>query len=143
MIIKSRLLHAGPVAGGTTITVIGTDLGVTFNDISTSQLLIGATPCTPINQNYISGAQFVCVTTNFRSPGDFNFVLNISSRNGISTAPDFQAFEPAVTEIVPNFGPVAGGTHVVVRGVDLDIGNQENTVVYLNSDGQTLNCAIV
>ena len=137
----SLCMLTGPVAGGTTITVTGTNLGVTFNDVNTSQLLLGATPCTPINQNYISGSQFVCETTNFISPGDRTLVLNIGSRNSTSDAPPFQALEPTVTEIAPNIGPVAGGTMVTVRGVDLDIGNQADTVVYL--DGQTLNCAIV
>ena len=137
----SLCMLTGPVAGGTTITVTGTNLGVTFNDINTSQLQLGATHCTPINQNYISGTQFVCETTNFISPGDRNVVLNIGSRNSTSTAPPFQALEPTVTEVVPNTGPVAGGTLVTVRGVYLDIGNRDDTVVYL--DGQTLNCAIV
>ena len=137
----SLCMLTGPVAGGTTITVMGTNLGVTFNDISTSQLQLGATPCTPINQGYISGTQFVCETTNFISPGDRNVVLNIGSRNSTSTARPFQVLEPTVTKIVPNIGPVAGGTLVTVRGVYLDIGNQDDTVVYL--DGQTANCAIV
>ena len=139
--VVSLCMLTGPVAGGTTITVMGTNLGVTFDDISTSQLQLGATPCTPNNQNYISGTQFVCETTNFISPGDRNLVLNIGSRSSTSTAPPFQALEPTVTEIVPNIGPVAGSTLVTVRGVDLDIGNQANTAVYL--DGQTANCAIV
>ena len=137
----SLCMLTGPVAGGTTITVMGTNLGVTFDDISTSQLLLGTTSCTPINQSYISGTQFVCETTNFISPGDRTLVLNIGSRNSTSTAPPFQALQPTVTEIVPNLGPVAGGTLVTVRGVDLDIGNQADTVVYL--DGQTANCTIV
>ena len=133
------------MAGGTTITVVGTDLGVTFNDINinTSQLLLGTTPCTPRNQNYISGTQFVCETNNFTTPGDRNFVLTIGSRSGTSTAPDFQVLEPTVTEIVPNFGPDDGGTLVAVKGVNLDIGNQEATVIYADIAGQSQNFVIV
>ena len=137
------------MAGGTAITVIGTDLGVTFNDINSSQLFLGNVPCIPINpEEYIPGTKFVCETTRYVTSGDKNISLTLagqttvgSKRISTSTAPSFQALEPVVTEIVPSFGPVAGGTLVTVRGVYLDIGNQQDTVVYL--DGQRGSCAIV
>ncbi len=38
---------------------------------------------------------------------------------------------PTVSSVTPTFGPMAGGTTVVVRGTALNVGNQEDTRVSL------------
>ena len=132
----------GPVEGGTAITVTGTDLGGTFDDIQSSTLTLGGVVCSPLNTGYTPGRQFVCETTNFVTGGSKNFSLTIGSRVATVSAGSFTAVDPTVSSVTPHFGPIAGGTTVVVRGTGLDVGNQENTCVSLKVDGSNYICNI-
>ena len=135
----------GPVEGGTTITVRGTDLGVTFADIMTSTLTLGGVACTPINTDYIPGRQFVCVTKRFGTTGPNNFSMIIyGSQNVNVNAGSFSVLNPTVSSMTPTFGPVAGGTKVTVGGTGLKVGNYENTRISLEvSGGSSYVCNIM
>ena len=133
----------GPVQGGTEITVNGTDLGVTFADIQSSNLTLGGVTCSPINTGYKIGCQFVCMTTNLRTEGPKNFSLTIGSREAIVNAGSFTAVYPTVNSVTPTFGPMAGGTIVAVSGTGLDVGNQEDTRVSLNISGSSYVCNVL
>ncbi len=123
--------HAGPVEGGTAITVMGTDLGRTFDDIQNSNLTIGGVVCSPLNTSYIPWRQFVCETTNFVTGGSKDFSLSIGSRVATISAGFFTAVDPTINSVSPTIGPMAGGTTVAVRGTGLDVGNKEDTRVSL------------
>ena len=124
---------SGPVEGGTSITVRGSDLGVTFSDLQSGMVTLGEVPCDPVDIGYISGEQFVCVTNTFTTPGDKSFNVTIGIRQSMTTSTAspivFRAVQPTVTGIFPNIGPVAGGSTVYVNGTGLDVGNQRNTTV--------------
>ena len=136
-------LYTGPVQGGTEITVNGTDLGVTFADIQSSNLTLGGVACSPIITDYMPGRQFACMTTNLGTEGPQNFFLMIGSREAIVNAGSFAAVYPTVNSVTPTFGPMAGGTTVAVSGTGLDVGNQEDTRVSLNVSGSTYACNIL
>ncbi len=121
----------GPVEGGTAITVMGNDLGGTFDDIQKSALTLGGVACSPLNISFIPWHQFVCATTNFVTGGLKEFSLAIGSRVAIVSADSFTAVDPTINRVTPTFGPMAGGSVVVVSGTALDVGNQENTRVSL------------
>lgn len=129
---------SGNVKGGTSITVRGTNLGVTFSDIKSKTILLGGVPCVLVEGGYITGTQLVCETTDFSNPGDKYFVLIIGNRTSSIPSLAFQALVPTVMEIFPSSGPMAGGSLVSVRGSHLDIGNQENTSVYLDGQNTTI-----
>ncbi len=113
----------GPVDGGTAITVNGTDLGVSFDDIQSSNLTLGGVACSPNDTNYMPGRRFVCETTNLGTVGSKNFSLMIGSRAAIVNAGSFTAVHPIVSSVTPSFGPMAGGTTVAVSGTGLGVGN--------------------
>ncbi|XP_064388277.1 hepatocyte growth factor receptor-like isoform X2 [Halichondria panicea] len=142
-VINSFTPMSGPVQGGTEITVNGTDLGVTFADIQSSNLTLGGVTCSPINTGYKIGCQFVCMTTNLRTEGPKNFSLTIGSREAIVNAGSFTAVYPTVNSVTPTFGPMAGGTIVAVSGTGLDVGNQEDTRVSLNISGSSYVCNVL
>ncbi len=134
----------GPVEGGTAITVMGTDLvGTGFADIHNITLTLGGVACSPLSTGYTPWYQFVCETTNFVTEGLKNFSLTIGSRVATVNASSFTAIDPTVISVTPTFGPIAGGTTVVVRGTGLDVGNQEDTKVSLKADGSNYICTIL
>ncbi len=139
-------MSIGPVEGGTAITVVGTNLGVTFADIQSATLTLGNGDCTPINTDYMPGTQFVCLTTRFGSTGSNLFTMTLY--NGTQTAntvnaDPFMAVNPIVSSVTPTFGPIAGGTTLTVRGTELRAGNYGNTRVTLEVNGSSYPCNIM
>ncbi len=135
----------GPVEGGTAITVRGTDLGVTFADILNATLTLGSGACTPINTGYITGRQFVCVTSRFGSIGSNDFTMVLYGDINVNVdANSFIVVNPIVRSVTPTFGPIAGGTTLTVGGNDLGVGNHENTrVTLVVSGGSSYPCNIM
>ncbi len=123
---------------------MGTDLvGTGFADIQNITLTLGDVVCTPLNTGYTPWRQFVCETTNFVTEGPKGFSLTIGSRVATVNAGFFTAVDPTVSSVTPTFGPIAGGTTVVVRGTGLDVGNQEDTKVSLKVNGSNYICTIL
>ncbi|XP_064398635.1 plexin-B1-like isoform X2 [Halichondria panicea] len=141
-VINSFTPMSGPVEGGTAITVIGTDFGGTFAEIQNSTLTLGGVACTALITGYIPWHQFVCETTNFVTGGLKVFSLTIGSRVAIENGGSFTAVNSIVSSVTPTFGPMAGGTEVVVRGTALNVGNQEDTRVSLEINESSYNCNI-
>ncbi|GAA2642407.1 hypothetical protein GCM10010399_90420 [Dactylosporangium fulvum] len=102
---------AGPVAGGTQVTVTGTKLtgatGVTFGGLAgTGLTAVTATSLKVTTPPHIAGAVPVVVTT---AGGPSNNTVEFTYVN-----------PPVVNNVLPNNGPAAGGTVVTISGTDLD-----------------------
>jgi len=106
---------SGPEAGGTEVTIIGTNLdgadGVLFGDAPASDFTVVSeneiTAVTPAG----TGAVPVTVTVagdNIVAPGDFTYI----PANGTDAV--------VVTTVNPTAGPEAGGTEVTIGGSGLD-----------------------
>ena len=132
----------GPTAGGTRVTISGTDLGASYSDIIETRLrLDGGTSvnCSLAgNETYVVGRQIMCVT---QSATKGQYMLEVTIRRGSDEVVDSALFyveEPQVTGVDPTLGPKSGGIEVVVSGSSLNIGNTENKRVELNG----INCAV-
>ena len=126
---------AGPVEGGTTLTITGKDLGVTFDDFlfNSSSITVGGTPCMPITSNYIPGRQIKCLLHQRLSHSGSNNIM-VTLHTGQTTSDSvgqFKVLVPMITGVHPDRGPAAGGTNITLRGSNLDIGNIENTQIIL------------
>ena len=115
----------GPTAGGTSVTITGTDLSeataVEFGSVSaTSFKVISATSVTAVVP---AGTGTVDVT--------------VSTAGGASATSSADQFSyvppPTVTNVNPNAGPTAGGTSVIITGTNLG----EATAVKFGSNGAT------
>lgn len=130
---------SGPPEGGTTITILGRDLGITYSDIEDSAVLNGEFICETQEALYIPGHRIVCNTPNFGNlatsdPVEFNITVTLirGDRRPFAIGFPFTVTKASITSIFPAFGPMAGGTLVFVSGNNLDIGNVEETRVTLN-----------
>ncbi|MBI5964577.1 MAG: IPT/TIG domain-containing protein [Chloroflexi bacterium] len=105
--------NSGPVAGGTSVVITGTDLTggtVTFGGLPATCTVDSATQITCTSPAHSAGAVDVVVTTpdgSATSTGGFTYVA---------------APVPTITDIAPNSGPAAGGTTVVITGTNLTDG---------------------
>ena len=121
---------SGPIEGGTTITITGRELGVTFDDFINNSITVGGFPCIPSNHesDYIPGRQIRCNTTHGASLGAKTIQISLPHGSGTSNT-HFTYAAPEIMRVVPIWGPVAGGTRLTVWGSNLNIGNIEDTMI--------------
>ncbi len=103
----------GPQAGGTAITITGTDFAsgatVTFGSTAaTNVVVVSSTTITATTPAGATGAVTVTVTVNGQSG---------SLTNGFT-----YVVTPTVSSVSPNSGPVAGGTAVTITGTNFASG---------------------
>ncbi len=122
--------QSGPPGGGTTITITGRNLGVTFSDFTANSITLRMAPntmipCTPISEGYVPGATVICRTN--RLPAEsYALVIDLprSSGSGQGSSPTiFEVLTPTVSGASPLFGPIAGGSLLTITGTNLNIGN--------------------
>jgi hypothetical protein len=114
--IASIAPNSGPVAGGTAVTITGTNFAagatVTFGTASaTNVVVVSGTTITATTPAGSAGAVTVTVT----NPNSQNGSLT----NGFTYV---SATAPTVTGISPSNGPVAGGTAVTITGTNFAAG---------------------
>ena len=139
--IDSVQPNRGPTAGGTRVSISGTDLGASYSDILNVTLRLGGDTdnCTLSREDYVVGRRIVCDTLNVTSDGNYMlevYILRESSTEVVRAPYSYE--EPRVTGVDPAFGPKSGGIEVVISGGSLSIGNTENTIVKLGDS----DCAI-
>ena len=134
--ITSVLPASGPPEGGTTVTITGTDLGVTYDDI-VNNVMISSSPCITQENGYIPGTQIVCKTTAFTSgPGPKDLIVTVQrgTRSSVVVRGMFTVVAPIVTGVEPPIGPMSGGTSITIRGTGLNISNVDDTRVTLDGE---------
>jgi len=105
--------NSGPTAGGTTVTITGTNFGtgatVMFGGAAAANVtFVNSTKITATTPAGTAGAATVAVTVSGQSgnlSGGFTYVVS-----------------PAVSSVSPNSGPTAGGTAVTITGTNFAAG---------------------
>lgn len=146
--IQSITPSKGPPQGGTTITISGTNLGVTFTDIL--NVTVGDLPCNVIEWTYIPGQKIMCIVSNSsenKMEIDASVIVYVKRSNEIVLFAKgaYSFLNPVVESIIPKLGPVSGGTRVRVVGSNLDIGSTDQTRVnfLLADDSASGQCIIL
>ena len=131
---------SGPLEGGTTITITGRELGVSFDDFTDNSITVGNIPCTLVNTSYIPGRQALCTTGRLISPT--NTILIRLHSQAITSHDLFRVATPEIFRATPSLGPAAGGTRLTIHGVNLNIGNIEDTSIWISAANVTLDCIV-
>jgi sugar lactone lactonase YvrE len=98
--------HSGPIAGGTTVTILGT--GFTPG----TAVWFGSTRATSVT---VASTTKIVATAPAHAAGIVN--VHVATAGGSSTQAEPYAFgPPTVTAVSPDGGPIAGGTTVTIRG---------------------------
>ena len=119
---------------------------MTFDDFdSPSGITVGGVTCTPLNVNYLSGERVLCETTSVLPLDEQALVVSLERDSGVTPVTASERFTvvlPTLMSVDPAFGPIAGGTEVIIGGTGLDIGNSA-TVTVLAVDGIETACSIM
>ncbi|XP_075929737.1 plexin-B3-like [Petromyzon marinus] len=102
-LVKSIEPHTGVLEGGTILTVHGSDLGRSFEEVVS--VLVGSKPCVPLQDLYRVSKRIVCTTGSADSAGDVAVVVEIANRAPASFE-HFTYQSPFITKLEPSEGPV-------------------------------------
>jgi hypothetical protein len=103
--------NAGPTAGGTSLTITGTNL------TGATSVMFGATAAASFTVN---SATSIAATTPAESSGTVDVVVTTAGGSSATSAADQFTYSdaPTVTNISPASGPAAGGTSVTITGTN-------------------------
>ncbi len=132
--ITSVTPSSGTVAGGTSVTIVGTNLtgaNVTFGGSSGTGVTVAG------------DGNSLTVTTPSHSAGAVNVVVTTSGGSATSTNGYTYLAAPTITSVTPSSGTVAGGTSVTIAGTNLTganvtFGGSSGTGVTVAGDGNSL-----
>ena len=104
---------SGPTAGGTSVTITGTNLG----SATTATVTFGATAATIVSDN---GTTLVA-TSPAGGVGTVNITVTTAGGTSTTSASDqfIYVAAPTVTTVSPPSGPTVGGTTVTITGTNL------------------------
>ncbi|XP_067915390.1 plexin-B2-like [Heterodontus francisci] len=126
----------GPLEGGILLTIKGSNLGKSPDDIR--EIKVGDAVCKQIKEQYSTSVRVVCELSRV-SESQSNSV-RIETKNdkvGLSEKM-FTYTDPRPTHITPLQGIYAGGTSLTIKGKNLNTGKQEDVKVMLGDIPCTL-----
>ncbi|MFM7053088.1 MAG: IPT/TIG domain-containing protein, partial [Planctomycetota bacterium] len=110
--ISSVSPNVGPTAGGTAITITGTNL------TGTSSVTVGGNPATSVS---VVSATTVTAVTPAGTAGAAN--VSLTTPYGSTTATGAFTYQlygtPTISSVLPSGGPLAGGTAITITGTNL------------------------
>jgi hypothetical protein len=108
--ISSVIPNSGPITGGTGVTITGTNL------TGATAVTFGGTAATGVT---VANATTITATTPAHAAGAVDVVVTNSSGIGTGTGAYTYVATPTVTSVIPNSGPITGGTGVTITGTNL------------------------
>ncbi|XP_076363064.1 plexin-B-like isoform X2 [Tachypleus tridentatus] len=110
----------GPIEGGTLVTIEGSNLGTSEEEIR-DKIMIGGIPCTP--EDYSVSVRVVCRTGSSLAPMEAAVI--VGNRAGVTRAQEmFHYKEVTLDDVYPRLGPQSGGTRVYLTGNNLNVGSE-------------------
>uniref|UniRef100_A0A8C7ZHD7 Plexin A2 n=1 Tax=Oryzias sinensis TaxID=183150 RepID=A0A8C7ZHD7_9TELE len=120
---------AGPVEGGTLVTIKGLNLGLSFSELE-GNVEVAGVQCTPKEEGYITAEQIVCemtVAPDGSVPGPVKLCIDECKPELQALSTQLYSFvSPTMVALIPGRGPESGGTKVTIVGESLDAGSNIN-----------------
>ena len=84
---------------------------------------MGGVDCAPQEEGYIQGRSVRCITGAGLAEGEQELVVSLLRTSGIvdESGGNFLVVKPTVSSVDPEFGPIAGGSRLIISGTSLDI----------------------
>uniref|UniRef100_A0A672PUK7 Plexin-B1 n=1 Tax=Sinocyclocheilus grahami TaxID=75366 RepID=A0A672PUK7_SINGR len=113
----------GPLEGGILLTIQGSNLGQSFQDIQAGVTVAGVT-CRPLPEAYRISTSIVCELQASANATAGPVVITVRGSEKGESQQTFSYQNPQLSRIVPEKGPLAGGTMLTLHGSQLLTGQR-------------------
>ncbi|XP_024601969.1 plexin-A3 [Neophocaena asiaeorientalis asiaeorientalis] len=138
----------GPKEGGTRITIVGENLGLTSRDVG---LRVAGVRCNSIPAEYVSAERIVCEMEESLvpspPPGPAELCIGDCSADFRTHSEQLYSFvTPTFDRVSPSRGPASGGTRITISGHSLDAGSRVTVTVrdgecqFVRRDAEAIVC---
>uniref|UniRef100_A0AAZ3SNP3 Sema domain-containing protein n=1 Tax=Oncorhynchus tshawytscha TaxID=74940 RepID=A0AAZ3SNP3_ONCTS len=121
---------SGPVEGGVLITIRGSNLGMQYQDIQGGVTVAGVN-CLPQSHGYLISTRIVCELQPSKQETEGPVIVSVRDSEPGQSLQIFTYQDPQLTAIVPDKGPVSGGTSLTVQGTRLLTGQRKDLTAYV------------
>uniref|UniRef100_A0A4W4DQ77 Sema domain-containing protein n=1 Tax=Electrophorus electricus TaxID=8005 RepID=A0A4W4DQ77_ELEEL len=121
----------GPLGGGTLLTVQGRNLGRGSAEV---KVTIGDVPCDLLPDRYTVSTELVCKTGASSKVASNKVEVRVNGNAMGHSKEAFSYVEPKLDDLMPRYGPLAGGTRLTIRGASLKAGSAVKVKVNATQD---------
>lgn len=128
--ITQILPLSGPLEGGVMVTISGSNLGMKFEDVSGGVSVAGVA-CVPQQEGYHISTRVACELQPSDKPTKGPVFIKVGSTVSGQSTQDFTYQDPQLLGLVPDEGPVSGGSRLTIRGRQLLTGQTSDLRAFL------------
>ncbi|XP_029903953.1 plexin-B1-like, partial [Myripristis murdjan] len=130
--ISQVLPVSGPLEGGVLVTIRGSNLGMKYQDV-VGGVTVAGVPCLPQADGYQISTRIVCELQPSGEQREGPVLVTVGTTPPGRSAQTFTYQDPQLLALVPDKGPVSGGTRLTVRGQQLLTGQASDLRAYLGA----------
>uniref|UniRef100_A0A8K9WL03 Plexin B3 n=1 Tax=Oncorhynchus mykiss TaxID=8022 RepID=A0A8K9WL03_ONCMY len=121
---------SGPLEGGVLVTIHGSNLGMHYQDIQGGVTVAGVS-CLPQPRGYLISTRIVCELQPSKQETEGPVIVTVGDSEPGQSLQTFTYQDPQLTGIVPDKGPVSGGTSLTIQGTRLLTGQRKDLTAYV------------
>ncbi|XP_005748043.1 plexin-B1 [Pundamilia nyererei] len=122
---------SGPLEGGILVTITGSNLGMKYEDV-VGGVTVADIQCLPQSKGYKISTRVVCELQPSGKQKEGPILVTVGTTRGRSTKM-FTYQDPLLQDLIPNKGPVSGGTRLTIKGRQLLTGQTSDLSAFLGT----------
>lgn len=130
--ITQVLPVSGPLEGGVLVTITGSNLGMTYHDV-VGGVTVAGVQCLPQPEGYQISTRVVCELQPSRRQREGPVLVTVGTTPPGRSTQNFTYQDPQLLDLVPDKGPLSGGTRLTIRGRQLLTGQKSDLSAFLGS----------
>uniref|UniRef100_A0A671XHJ7 Sema domain-containing protein n=1 Tax=Sparus aurata TaxID=8175 RepID=A0A671XHJ7_SPAAU len=128
--ITQVLPVSGPLEGGVLVTISGSNLGMRYQDV-VGRVTVAGVLCLPQPEGYQISTRVVCELQPSGKQREGPVLVTMGTAPPGRSTQIFTYQDPQVLDLVPDKGPVSGGTRLTIRGRQLLTGQRSDLSAFL------------
>lgn len=128
--ITQVLPVSGPLEGGVLVTITGSNLGMRYDDV-VGGVTVAGVQCLPQPEGYQISTRVVCELQPSGKQREGPVLVTVGTTPPGRSTQNFTYQDPQLLDLVPDKGPVSGGTRLTIRGRQLLTGQKSDLSAFL------------
>uniref|UniRef100_A0A7N9B1S8 Plexin-B1 n=1 Tax=Mastacembelus armatus TaxID=205130 RepID=A0A7N9B1S8_9TELE len=128
--IRQVLPVSGPLEGGVLVTIIGSNLGMRYQDV-VGGVTVAGVQCLAQPEGYQISTRVVCELQPSGKQREGPVLVTVGTTPPGRSTQIFTYQDPQLLDLVPDKGPVSGGTRLTIRGRQLLTGQPSDLSAFL------------